>query len=127
MSLRRPVRVLGCAVLLVSVAACATAEQPARTPRPNEVQVYEPTGQEDKWTFTPHEIAVAKGTAVTFVNRGKELHTVTSDAAGRPFDLSINTNQTGAITFDTIGTWTYHCGIHPQMTGVVRVCEGACP
>jgi plastocyanin len=121
-----PLRIVVCVVLL-SVTACASAtQQPERTPRPNEVQVFEPAGKPDDWGYTPKEIAVAKGTTVTFVNHGKEFHTVTSDAPGRPFDLSIDTNQTGTITFDTIGVFTYHCGVHPQMKGVVKVCDGAC-
>jgi plastocyanin len=121
-----PLRVAACLVLL-GITACATAtQQPERTPRPNEVQVFEPAGKPDDWGYTPKELAVAKGTTVTFVNHGKEFHTVTSDAPGRPFDLSIDTNQTGTITFDTIGVFTYHCGVHPQMKGVVKVCDGAC-
>ncbi len=96
------------------------------TPRPNEVQVFEPAGKPDDWGYTPKELAVTKGTTVTFVNHGKEFHTVTSDAPGRPFDLSIDTNQTGTITFDTIAVFTYHCGVHPQMKGVVNVCDGTC-
>jgi plastocyanin len=107
--------------------SCAPASEPQRSPKPNEVQVFEPSGQEDKWTYTPSTIGVAKGMTVTFVNRGKEFHTVTSDDPGRPFDLSINSNQTGTITFDKLGTFAYHCGVHPQMKGVVKVCDGACP
>jgi plastocyanin len=118
-------RALACLVLAAS--ACAPASEPQRSPKPNEVQVFEPAGQEDKWTYTPNTIAVAKGTVVTFVNRGKEFHTVTSDDAGRPFDLSINTNQTGTILFEKVGTFSYHCGVHPQMKGIVKVCDGACP
>jgi plastocyanin len=117
-------RAFACLVLVAS--ACAPASEPQRSPKPNEVQVFEPAGQEDKWTYTPNTISVPQGTTVTFVNRGKEFHTVTSDDAGRPFDLTINSNQTGTIAFDKIGTFAYHCGIHPQMKGVVRVCDGAC-
>jgi plastocyanin len=119
------VRGLACLVLLAST-ACAAASEPQRSPKPNEVQVFTPAGQEDRWTYTPNTIGVAKGTTVVFVNRGKELHTVTSDDAGRPFDLSINSNQTGTILFEKVGTFSYHCGVHPQMKGIVRVCDGAC-
>jgi len=122
---RSALRIVACLALAASV-ACATSAEPQRTFRPNEVQVYEPAGQPDNWTYLPNTVAVAKGTTVSFVNRGKEFHTVTSDAPGRPFDLSIDTNQTGTITFDTVGTFTYHCGIHPQMKGAVRVCDGPC-
>ena len=113
---------------LVFFAACASGatQQPDRTSRPNEVQVVEPAGQPDKWTYAPAQIAVAKGTTITFVNHGKEFHTVTADAEGRPFDLSIDANQSGTITFNTVGVFSYHCGVHPQMKGVVRVCDGAC-
>jgi len=127
------IRVFAC-LMLTTTAACATAGEPQGAPaadphgsRVNEVQVFEPSGQEDKWTYMPNTISVAKGTTVTFVNRGKEFHTVTSDDAGRPFDLSINTNQTGTILFEKVGTFSYHCGVHPQMKGIVKVCDGACP
>ncbi|HZP97789.1 MAG TPA: cupredoxin domain-containing protein [Candidatus Limnocylindria bacterium] len=118
-------RAVACAALL-SVTACAAAAQPQRTARPNEVQVVEPAGRPDGWGYAPKELAVAKGTTVTFVNQGKELHTVTADAPNRPFDLSIDSNQTATITFDTVGVFSYHRGVHPQMKGVVRVCDGAC-
>src|SRR5438132_6310054 len=120
------VRVAACALVLLT--ACASAAQPAptRTARPNEVQVVEPAGKPDEWTYAPAQLAVAKGTVVTFVNHGKEFHTVTADAPNRPFDLGIDTNQSGTITFDTVGVFSYHCGIHPQMKGAVRVCDGAC-
>lgn len=113
-------------VLAFVLAACAAAAAPSPTPRANEVQVIEPAGQPDRWTFAPAEISVAKGTTVTFVNHGKEFHTVTADAASRPFDLSLDAGKTGAITFANAGAFAYHCGVHPQMNGVVRVCDGSC-
>lgn len=112
---------------LLALSACASAgQQPERTFKPNEVQVIEPPGQQDKWTYAPNELKVPRGTTVTFVNHGKEFHTVTSDDAGRPFDLGLDVNKTGTITFDKVGTFTYHCGVHPTMKGTVRVCDGAC-
>lgn len=122
----RPFARAALCVVLLALTACAGAAQPERPSRPNEVQVVEPAGKPDQWGYAPREIAVAKGTTVTFVNRGKEFHTVTADADSRPFDLSIDVNATGTITFDTVGVFAYHCGVHPQMKGVVRVCDGAC-
>lgn len=113
-------------VLAFVLAACAAAAAPSPTPRANEVQVIEPAGQPDRWTFAPAEISVAKGTTVTFVNHGKEFHTVTADAPSRPFDVSLDAGKTGTITFANAGTFAYHCGVHPQMKGVVRVCDGSC-
>ena len=114
-------------IALVAVVACSSpAAQPERTFKPNEIQVIEPPGQQDKWTYGPSVLKVAKGTTVTIVNRGKEFHTVTSDDPVRLFDISIDTNQTASLTFDKVGTFTYHCGVHPQMTGTIQVCDGAC-
>ena len=112
---------------LVAIAACSSAgSQPERTFKPNELQVIEPAGQEANWTYAPAVVKVSKGTLVTIVNRGKEFHTVTSDDPGRLFDISIDANKTVTFTFDKVGTFAYHCGVHPQMTGVIQVCDGAC-
>lgn len=125
MGVRWAVRVAVC-VGLAALTACANGSQPERPARPNEVQVVEPQGQPDRWTYAPNTLGVAAGTTVTFVNRGKEFHTVTSDDPGRLFDISIDTNKTATFTFEKAGTFAYHCGIHPQMKGVIRVCESAC-
>jgi len=90
------------------------------------VQVFEPAGRESAWTFAPHELRVPAGTAVKFVNMGKEFHTVTSSDTGRPFDVGLDSGKSATVTFATVGVFAYHCGVHPQMTGVVRVCGGAC-
>ena len=126
MTLRWALRLLA-SVALVAIAACSSAgAQPERTFKPNELQVIEPTGQEANWTYAPALLKVAKGSVVTIVNRGVEFHTVTADDPGRPFDISIDANKTVTFTFDKVGTFAYHCGIHPQMTGVIQVCDGAC-
>ena len=118
-------RIIACLAIAV-LSACANAAQPERTARPNEVQVFEPQGQPDRWTYTPNTLSVMSGTTVTFVNRGTEFHTVTSDDPGRLFDISLDSNKTATFTFEKAGTYTYHCGVHPQMKGVIRVCDGGC-
>ena len=125
MARRWTIRIAAC-LALFTLTACADGAQPERTPRPNEVQIFEPAGQPDRWTYTPNTLSVAAGTTVTFVNHGKEFHTVTSDDPGRLFDISLDTNKTATFTFAKAGTFAYHCGVHAQMTGVIRVCDGAC-
>jgi plastocyanin len=110
-------------LILLAIAACGAT---APTPKPNEVQVVEPVGREPDWAYAPKELRVAAGTTVTFVNRGKESHTVTSDDQGRPFDVGIDSGKSAKLAFDKVGVFAYHCGIHPQMKGVVHVCDGAC-
>lgn len=125
MTLRWTFRAAAC-LSLVALAACAGATA-TPTPRPNEVQVVEPVGREPDWSYAPKELRVAVGTTVSFVNKGKEFHTITSDDVGRPFDLGIDSGKTVTRVFDKVGVFAYHCGVHPQMTGVVRVCDGTCP
>lgn len=112
---------LAIAVLVVA-AACARGTPPALT---DQVGMIEPA-QEANWDFVPKEIRVSRGTTVTWTNGGKELHTVTSDDAGRPFDKGMNPGAQTTVTFERAGEFRYHCGIHPQMKGVVHVCDGPC-
>jgi plastocyanin len=122
-TLRWTFRAAACLILL-AVAACGVTTAPPL--RPNEVQVIEPVGKEASWTYAPNELRVAAGTTVTFVNRGKEFHTITSDDEGRPFDVGIDSGKSATLAFAKVGSFAYHCGVHPQMKGVVRVCDGAC-
>ena len=126
MTLRWALRLLASAALIAIAACSSPATQPERTFKANELQVIEPSGQEANWTYAPALLKVSKGSVVTIVNRGKEFHTVTSDDPGRLFDISIDADKTVTFTFDKVGTFAYHCGVHPQMTGVIQVCDGAC-
>ena len=126
MTLRWALRLLASAALLAMAACGSAGAAPDRTFKANELQVIEPPGQEANWTYAPALLKVSKGAVVTIVNRGKEFHTVTSDDPGRLFDISIDTNKTVTFTFVKVGTFTYHCGVHPQMTGTIQVCDGAC-
>jgi plastocyanin len=70
--------------------------------------------------FAPADMSVAVGTTVTWSNQGPSGHTVTADDGS--FDSgTITAGSSFANTFDTAGTFTYHCSIHPQMTGTITV------
>lgn len=110
--------------LLVVTACTGGGAAPVPTDR---VRIFDAAGKpETEWGYDPKEIRVASGTTVTFTNSGAVFHTVTSDGATRTFDLSVNAGESGTITFDRAGTFSYHCGVHPDMKGVVHVCDGAC-
>jgi plastocyanin len=70
--------------------------------------------------FVPSSITVTSGTTVTWINKDPIMHDVTSDS-----DLfgsgSMQANATFSFKFTTAGTYTYHCTIHPTMTGKVIV------
>jgi plastocyanin len=76
------------------------------------------------FAFQPASLTVTAGSTVTWTNSGAVPHTVTSDSGA--FDSGVL--QPGASfshTFDTAGTFSYLCTIHPNMTGAITVTEAA--
>ncbi|HLH21303.1 MAG TPA: cupredoxin family copper-binding protein [Chloroflexota bacterium] len=70
--------------------------------------------------FSTPTLTVPAGTTVTWTNHDVEPHTVTAD--DRSFgSRGLDTNETFAFTFDTPGTYAYHCALHPQMRGQIVV------
>ncbi len=70
--------------------------------------------------FSPASITVPVGSMVTWTNKDAIAHTTTSDGAGWDSG-SLAQNASFAHTFTAKGTFTYHCSIHPFMTGTVMV------
>ncbi len=72
------------------------------------------------FAFTPAVITVTVGTTVTWTNIDASDHTVTSDTS--LFDSgNLAQNATFSFTFNQVGSFAYHCAIHPGMTGRVDV------
>jgi plastocyanin len=70
--------------------------------------------------FSPANVSVQPGTTVTWVNEGNVPHTVTSDDG--QFDSGVlMPGDSYTVMFKGQGTITYHCAIHPSMTGSVTV------
>jgi plastocyanin len=66
------------------------------------------------------ETAVAEGSTVNWTFGGSTTHTTTSDDA--LWDSGGISSGTFSFTFDTAGTYTYRCNIHPaQMRGRIVV------
>ena len=97
---------------------------PAPTPSGASSSVVIPAGAASLGSraYTPPDLNVRAGTTVTWMNTDRDPHTATSDApawnsgtiaAGRQF----------SFTFQTPGTFPYHCSFHPGMVGKVVVTE----
>jgi plastocyanin len=73
------------------------------------------------FAFSPPNVSVAPGDTVrwTFLS----THTTTSNVATPPEPWDSGTRSSGVFThtFNTPGTYSYHCNIHPFMTGSVTV------
>jgi plastocyanin len=70
--------------------------------------------------FNPTTITVGVNSTVTWTNKDAITHTVTSDSG--TFDSgNVAPGSTFTYTFATIGTFAYHCNIHPTMVATVVV------
>lgn len=71
--------------------------------------------------FVPETIVIPVGTTVVWTNRESGInHTSTADDGS--WDSGVLTpGQSFSHTFESAGTFPYHCAIHPQMHGTVMV------
>jgi len=75
----------------------------------------------EDFVFGPAQLNVNVGDTVTWTNNEDGIpHTATSDD-GVWDSKNLNPGDTFSFTFDTPGTYTYHCSIHPKMTATITV------
>lgn len=79
------------------------------------------------FAFSPVTTVVAAGDTITWHNSDATPHTATSNNGA--FDTGpIAAGTDGkTVTFAVAGTFTYHCSIHPSMTGTITVQAAATP
>lgn len=70
------------------------------------------------FAFNPNELTVSVGTEVTFKNDDSTTHTFTGDGFSSG---DVKPGDSFKFTFNTAGTFNYHCSIHPSMTGKIIV------
>ena len=70
--------------------------------------------------FMPSSLTAHVGDTVRWTNRGPSMHTTTSDT-GLWDSGALAVNQTFSFKFTTAGVYSFHCNIHPFMTGVITV------
>lgn len=73
----------------------------------------------DNFTFSPPELTVKVGDTVTWTNRDDIPHTVVS--AGKFKSKAMDTDNSFSFTFTQAGDYKYFCGLHPHMTGMIKV------
>ena len=97
---------------------------PSPTPTPGGASssVVIPVGAEflANRAFAPPDLNVKTGTTVTWMNTDRDSHTTTSNVPGWNSG-TISSGREFSFTFQTPGTYPYHCSFHPGMTGRVVV------
>jgi plastocyanin len=68
----------------------------------------------------PDNLEVAVGSTVTWTNTDSVSHTSTSDRSGWDSGI-IAPGRQFSRTYETAGTFSYHCAIHPGMVGTITV------
>ncbi len=78
----------------------------------------------ENFAFSPANITVKVGTTVTWTNKDSATHTVTgTDGKTGPDSGNLATGKSFSFKYDTVGTYSYHCAIHSNMTGTVTVTD----
>ncbi len=72
------------------------------------------------FAFVPQTVTVCQGATVRWTNLDGVQHTSTSDNGVWDSGL-LGTNQSFSFTFNTPGTYPYHCTPHPFMRGTIIV------
>ena len=78
----------------------------------------------NSWGFTPPEVTIPAGQAITWTNGGSIAHTAT--ATGGQFDTGmIAPGESKTVTLSAPGTYAYQCTPHPWMKGTITVTAAA--
>jgi len=74
-------------------------------------------------SFSPSTLTVTKGTTITWKNTDGIAHTSTSDTPGLWDTGNIPGGSSSSTTFNTAGTFGFHCTYHGSMgmTGTITV------
>jgi plastocyanin len=72
-------------------------------------------------SFKPSTLTVPPGATVEWHNQDVVQHSVTSDIQGLFDSGALNPGKRFTSKFDTPGSYSYHCNIHPEMRGTIIV------
>lgn len=111
--------------LVLAAAGCGQSSSPTNpspTPSTNGSTVSIVAGASTKTSnaYNPNPISVSRGTTVMWTNNDTVTHTSTSDNGGWNSG-AIAPGGSFSFMFQSAGTFTYHCQIHPGMVGTVSV------
>jgi plastocyanin len=107
-----------------SNSASTTPSSTTPTPNANSVVVNVPNtggygGGNGASSFVPGDVTIPVGGSVDWSNMdGVEHHPTADDGS---WDADLPAGSDADVKFKTAGTWSYHCSIHPSMTGSVTV------
>jgi plastocyanin len=115
-------------IIVVATAAVLLSQPKSSSPSGSSGQNTGSSGQNasvsiNNFAFNPTPITITADTTVTWKNDQDVTHTVTSDQGSMESFNSgdLAPGATYSHTFNTAGTYDYHCSIHTSMHGQVIV------
>lgn len=73
------------------------------------------------FAFSPQTLTISPGSTVIWTNSDSVAHTVVSDTGNEIDSPNLAQGESYSHIFTIPGTYTYHCSIHPSMTGTIVV------
>lgn len=78
----------------------------------------------ENYRFNPPEVSIHVGDTVRWSNHEKRTsHSVILPIGGVPESERMFPDESWSYRFERAGHYEYHCGPHPEMTGVIHVGE----
>lgn len=74
-------------------------------------------------SFSPTPAAVKSGQTVAWMNGDSIGHAIAQDGGGFSTPVIAPGTTSAPVTITTTGTLSYHCSIHPSMTGSLAVTQ----
>ena len=113
------------AALLAVSSGCSSYTQPTVTTMTTNtpgsaVSIISGASTMTTTAYAPNPITIAAGGSVTWTNNDSTTHTATA-SNGAWSSGSIGPGGKFTMTFQTAGSFPYHCTIHPTMTGILVV------
>jgi plastocyanin len=107
-------------VYLVEPSAATDSATPAAVTG-SRVEILALGDSDASWQFTPTRLEITTGTTVVWSNVSTTYHTISAPNLAFEDSGYLDPGQTFQQTFDTPGTYSFHCDPHPWMMGVIEV------
>ncbi len=114
-------RIASAALLIALTMGCGSSSNSTTAPtNGTPVSIVSGASTLSTTSYSPNPITVAVGGTVTWTNNDNTAHTSTDDG-GSWNSGTIAPGGSFSRTFPSAGTFPYHCTLHPNMIGTVRV------
>lgn len=105
-------------IVIVVGAWYLLSQKPASPPAPTAPTQSSNTVTIQNFAFSPATLTIKPGTTVTWINQDTVTHNIKSASFNSP---ELSQGASYQFKFDNPGTYSYSCGIHPSMTGTIKV------